>query len=165
VIAPSCLPLLPIRKPRTVCTGQAYIFCSFMQGVDWVSELRAAGGGDVLSVSEKPEFVIRHESTIHSGGRFLYHRASAGEVSIHAYKRQSASNRAPQRSTSFLLPERCMATTSGSETRRRSLPPRAAWRSTRLRSTTIGRRAARACPRWMARPCDQNRKVLIYFAT
>jgi hypothetical protein len=72
-------------------TGQAYIFCSFMQGADWVSALRAAGGGDVLSVSEEPEFLIRHESTIHSGGRFLYHRASAGEVAIHAYKRQSAS--------------------------------------------------------------------------
>jgi hypothetical protein len=66
-------------------TGQAYIFCSFMQGEDWVSALRAAGGGDVLSVSEKPEFLIRHESTIHSGGRFLYHRASAGDVAIHAH--------------------------------------------------------------------------------
>jgi DNA modification methylase len=71
--------------------GQAYIFCSFMQGPDWMSALRAAGGGDMLAVSEKPEFVIRHESAIVSAGRFMYHRAIAGEVAIHAFKRQLAS--------------------------------------------------------------------------
>jgi hypothetical protein len=58
-------------------TGQAYVFCS-MHGADWVSALRTAGGGDLLCVSEKPEFVMRHESKVHSKGRFMYHRASAG---------------------------------------------------------------------------------------
>lgn len=66
--------------------GHAFIFCSFQQAMEWHTVLEAAGGGRSLKVPAVPEAIIRDGTAIHSGGRFLYHRANAYELAWHVYK-------------------------------------------------------------------------------
>lgn len=71
-------------------SGQAYVFCSFVQWNAWRTALLDSGGGDVLAVSSTPELIIRHPSCVRSMGQYMYHRVNTAEVAVHAYKRVHA---------------------------------------------------------------------------
>jgi hypothetical protein len=64
--------------------GNAFIFCSFKQAMEWRSVLESAGGGSSLKLPAVPEVIIRNNTAIHSAERFLYHRVNAYNTAWHA---------------------------------------------------------------------------------
>jgi hypothetical protein len=61
--------------------GLGFVFCSFQQAMEWRSAPESAGGDSSLIIPAVPEVITRNKMAVNSGGRFLYHRIYACEVS------------------------------------------------------------------------------------